>query len=124
MTKANEVKWKRPFPDSPNVILEGPEVGDAEFIISYNPSPGQGFSLFTSDNHDAETALRLCGKWFILNGDFRQEYEQAFPNPFECLAVYDKHKAQRRSTWSTDEFDEEDVKKWLAARLKSIAEGD
>ena len=44
------------------------------FALSFNPSPGMGFSMFQGDTDDGETAIVKDGKFFILNGDHRDEY--------------------------------------------------
>lgn len=81
------------------------------FYISYNPNTALGNQEFTIlanilglDRKDGEeTALCLVGGGFrILNGDFRKEYEKAFPDLKKCLAVYEKNKAKFRNNWSTD----------------------
>ena len=82
------------------------------FYISYNGYPdnknflGELAALLSGDESmkdiREETALYDGKKWRILNGDFREEYEAAYPDWKNCLAVYRKHKAQPRSPWSTD----------------------
>lgn len=66
-----------------NMILEG-----KGFTVSYNPIAG-------ADNGDplGELAQSLGG---LFN------YEQAYPSLKKCLVVYNKHKADHRSGWSTD----------------------
>lgn len=81
----------------PNELLDD----DENCYVSYNETPWCGFSLLESDGKKAETALYLRGKWLILNGDFRREYEEVYPDPDKCLALYNKHKASARSSWST-----------------------
>ena len=87
------------------------------FFISYNPNTTTGHIGFTElantlggDVKDGEeTALCVAGSsgllsntWHILEGDFRKEYEAAYPSLKKCLAVYKKHKKKHRSNWSTD----------------------
>lgn len=87
-----------------------------DFYISYNPATGDDElgSLITmlgnaispdelSMRDGEETALRGPDRaWYILEGDFRKEYEEAFPKGFEaCLQVY-KANISKRSNWSTD----------------------
>ena len=92
------------------------------FYISYNPDTGASKSglgeLFNLLGHNisdgklevdgrAETALVLKtgnGKniFYILNGDFRKEYEELFPKGFAaCKKFYDRNKKKHRSNWST-----------------------
>lgn len=89
-----------------------------EFYISYNPKPGQEFAGFAADNNSSETALKLMGKWYILNGDFRKEYQEVFPDPIKCFAVYEANKKQYRSSWSTDDDGIEDIIHWIEQRTK------
>jgi len=48
-----------------------------------------------------ETALKYKGIWYILNGDFREEYSKC-KTPLEALSVYKKN-IEHRSGFSTDE---------------------
>lgn len=61
--------------------------------------------LLGLETKETETALKAeGGPWLILNGDFRKEYKEAFPLGYEaCVAVYNRHKAQHRSDWASDE---------------------
>lgn len=93
-----------------NSVLNG-----ENFYISYNPRAGEnplaalcgsiGTLLTGNDMTKSmeETALysRTNGTWHILNGDFRAEYETAFPRGFAaCMEVYlSNHK--HKSLWST-----------------------
>lgn len=84
-----------------NEVLEG-----KDFYISYNSCPGTGILMFMADNGGDETALVDIrdGKstFYILNGDFRKEYEKAFSGGFKkCFIVYSKHKKAANSSWST-----------------------
>lgn len=99
------IKFK-PNPGFPNQLLKG-----KGFYLSYNPATGAGnptaillSSLLGQENGKEETALRneSTGIWYILNGDFRKQYEEVVSNGFDaCLAVY-KENIQHRSEWSTD----------------------
>lgn len=108
------MKWKQL---TSNQVLNG--VG---FYISYNRNTAAGHlagSLTNLANKVAPLAglestfddgeeTALCIKkggdqeWLILKGDFRKEYELAFPSIKKCRAVYEKHKESARSQWSTD----------------------
>ena len=90
-----------------NVILMNEKVK-----VSYNPDTGAGMlggvsqaiGGITGNKEGEETALiGKDGLWRILEGDFRKEYEKVYPNWKKCLAVYNKHKEESRSGWSTDE---------------------
>ncbi len=110
------MRFKR-NPSGTNEVLDG----TADFYISYNPAPWGGDALLRSDNCQAETMLYLHGLWLGLNGDFRAEYEEVFPDQYACLAIYEKHKVDHRSSWSTDSVEEDDHKEWLRRRLENIA---
>ncbi len=58
------------------------------FYISYNPDP-----------LGPETALVKDGKFLILDGDFRKEYEERVESFEECLKFFKDHQ-DRRSRWS------------------------
>lgn len=103
-----QVKWKRV--GTTNVVIEG-----EGFFVSYNPDTDSGHGVLTElgnlmggDLKDGEeTALCKANKdgtqeWHILEGDFRKEYEKAFPSYGECKNVYMINKAKHRSNWSTD----------------------
>lgn len=106
------VLWRRT--DGNNIILE-----NDEFRISYNPIAGalsdsnpmaslaQALGgIFNGENEpQEETALYHYESdvWRILRGDFRTEYEQAWPDWDKCLAVYEKNRDKYRSGWSSDD---------------------
>jgi hypothetical protein len=94
-----------------NMVLE-----NEHFRVSYNPVAGAalgssmgafaqavGGTLNGEIQPQEETALYDGSTWRILLGDFRDEYQKAWPDWNECLAVYESHKAQHRSKWSTDD---------------------
>lgn len=78
-----------------------------DLFISHNPRPPASRSEETALHIRGEDGGR--GTYLILNGDFRDEYEAAFPDKGACLAVYEKHKAKHRSSWSEDKIDASDV---------------
>lgn len=86
------------FGGSGNCVLRYPE-----FYISYNRNPGSGFSSFRADGGAGdETALVKNDKFFILNGDFRAEYETLASQGFDaCHAFFEKTKAAHGSSWTT-----------------------
>lgn len=58
------------------------------------------------DSQSPETALVMDGEYYILNGDFREQYEDAFLEFGSDAAkikaaVYDKYKDDNGSSWST-----------------------
>lgn len=72
------------------------------FFISYNPMVAPGFSVFAADDDSPETALCKGGTYYILNGDFRDEYERLLPQGFDvCLAFFLVNKGEHGSSWST-----------------------
>ena len=90
-----------------NVVLHGDG-----FTISYAKGANLSMvSFFASDGTADETALIVprTGKdgddFFILNGDFRQEYEVLAPKGLTaCLEFYRQHKSHH-SSWS-DPYEE------------------
>ena len=93
------VEWKK---GKNNYILEGDG-----FYISYNSAPWGGvFPMFAADNNSDETALciekgdQILG--YILNGDFRKDYEQVVNQGLNaCMEIYKKYKKKYNSSWST-----------------------
>jgi len=89
-------------------------LSDKEFYISYNPNTTEdhmsgmftdlGNTIGMNVKDGEETALyhEKNDKWMILEGDFRKEYEKAFPSYRECKKVYTKNKKEHRSNWSTE----------------------
>jgi hypothetical protein len=81
-----------------NSILEGDG-----FHISYNPSTLMDIPVFAGDGSGEETALCVDDKFYILNGDFRKEYEKAFEKGLAaCVKVFQKHEHEYKSSWSND----------------------
>jgi hypothetical protein len=79
------------------------------YFISYNPMPGRGISFWEGDNKSEETALaketcKECGThYYILNGDFRKEYQKLISKGFNaCLKFYNSKKAKYNSSWTTE----------------------
>lgn len=73
------------------------------FHISFNERPGGGFAFFESDDGGAETALVKGDDFFILNGDFRADYERLADGGFpDCYTFYLQN-TDARSLWSDDE---------------------
>lgn len=77
------------------------------YYISYNSSVESTFlinqELYNEDNDCEETALYIqdTGQYLILNGDFRNDYENC-ESLEECIAMYQKHAPLYRSKWSMD----------------------
>jgi len=74
-----------------------------DFYISFRANTSDFGSIFTGDDDGAgETAL--CsngGKYMILNGDFRKDYEKRVDKGFEeCLKFYKSKKKKYSSVWS------------------------
>lgn len=68
------------------------------FWISYNPDP----SLLGSDNGSDETALVHDGRFYILNGDFRADYERLAPKGIQaCLDFFRDKQEEFGSSWTT-----------------------
>lgn len=82
-----------------NVILECDN-----FFISYRGNTAELGSIFAGDDGGyGETALCFDGKYKILNGDFRKEYEKIVDKGLEeCLKFYNSKNAECASCWSND----------------------
>lgn len=80
-----------------------------EIYFSFNPAPHAGISLFASDGGASETAMRYAGKFLILNGDWREEYQAAYAEGGipACVAFYEASKAEHRSSWSEDDEEQQ-----------------
>ena len=89
-------------------VLDGGE----EFYIAYNPNMGN-MGIFASDNGQVETSLvkrksttlvdTISDEFFILNGDFREQYENLVDKGFcACYRFYRDHKKEHGSSWSSD----------------------
>ncbi|MEV0360115.1 hypothetical protein AB0H71_29055 [Nocardia sp. NPDC050697] len=74
-----------------------------DFYVSYNSGEIAPFiPAFAADNGGAETALCKDGKYFILNGDHREQYENLVDEGFgACYAYFMRHQDER-SSWSSD----------------------
>jgi hypothetical protein len=74
-----------------NLVLE-----KRDFFISYNPHPIGG---------GPETALvsRHPVKYYILEGDFMEEYEGLADKGFQACLEFFRGKPELRSDWSTGE---------------------
>jgi len=75
---------------------------DQDWYISYNSMP----DFLSRPTNGPETALYFDEEYWILNGDFRDEYERAFPNLEECKEVF-KDNREHESSWSTYEPEED-----------------
>lgn len=112
---------KNPF--GTNYILD--LTPDKKNYVSYNSQPCAEMSFFAADDHGSETALQLHGKYFILNGDWREEYlaaAHAEGDPLiNCFHVYESYRKEHRSSWSEDFYeDPSEILDWLARRVKNV----
>lgn len=82
-------------PNGPNHILECDG-----FVVSYNDNP------LGPEPNEGETALipgrpRLGGKYYILNGDWREAYKELAPSGYDaCKAFFDSKRELFGSFWS------------------------
>ena len=92
-------KWKK---SNCNMVLEI----ENDVYVSYTSCKFLDFPSWGSDNGSDETTLvdnREDRKYYILNGDFRKEYERVFDKGFNaCKEFYDSMKDKHQSTWSSD----------------------
>ena len=63
--------------------------------------------LYDSDDNSDETALVVGGEFFILNGDFREQYAACDGDIQKIKQVYIDNMEDKQSTWSSDRTDEE-----------------
>ena len=89
-------KWKK---NSHNEVLDG--VG---FYISFSHNPCGDIAAFKGDTDNGETALVTENphKFYILNGDYRKEYEALVDKGlFACLEFF-KANIENVSSWTMD----------------------
>lgn len=80
----------------PNYVVEGDG-----FYISYNPGDFV-LDCFSADTGGDETALIKNGIFYILNGDWRTDYESLVTEGFEiCLNFFKSKETEHGSSWST-----------------------
>lgn len=108
------LSFKPPYKGAKNVIAS---LSDSDYI-SYNPDPCKGIAFLQPDDSSGETAIRFDGKWFILRGDWRQRYSDAWlaGGIKAALQLYQDNDAAHGSTWSTGTA----PLKWLAARMEAL----
>ena len=76
-------------------------LGEENFYISYNPAPCSGIPMFGPDTPMGETALVKGRDFWILNGDWRKQYEEVVDKGFDaCMGVYSENKKEHASSWS------------------------
>jgi hypothetical protein len=92
---------------------------DDSLYVSFNSRPGGDLSFFGGDSDEPETALVIDGKYFILNGDFREEYRKAAEGGIEAMMAVFTSNPDKHSTWTTDS----DPLAFIAKRLDSVASG-
>ena len=111
-----------------NFILRG-----KDFFISYNPDSGRSKVGAMIDNRanilgalvdnrekggGEETALVKNDKFFILNGDFRKQYEKLISKGFDaCHKFYLKNRKEHGSAF-TEDYDEINLKKTMNKKEK------
>jgi len=101
MSKEQKV-WRR---YARNVQLDCPD-----FWISYNSDTSNAPAMFMGDELQ-ETALCKDGKFFILNGDWRRQYEKIADKGFwACYQFYLLHKDEHGSSWSNEDLPVKQVK--------------
>lgn len=73
------------------------ESDDASWCVSYI---NQGVDWGSCDTADGETAIITNGKYYILNGDWREAYRELIPEGLDACMAFFHSKAQFHSTWS------------------------
>lgn len=93
---AKNYSWRR---YDRNIQLEAE---DGSFHISYNPDASSGVSMWAPDDLGAETAVVVDDYFFILNGDWRKQYEPLVEKGLDaCLEFFAAH-LEHASSWSDD----------------------
>ena len=90
------MKWKTT--ERGNKILE---VDD--FYISFNSfidSYASTIEGFQSDDNSSETARCRNREYYILNGDYRAEYENLAPQGYAACYAFYKDNIDNNSSWS------------------------
>ena len=95
--KKKTIKW--------NALAHNQVLSGNGFYISFNSLPGEFILSFRSDDDSCETALvkRVGGhkRFYILNGDFRKEYEKLVSKGFKaCMEFFRSKEKEHKSSWS------------------------
>ena len=87
-----------------NYILS--DVGFYISFLDYQTSTTLGINSWSNDKDQDETALcnRLNGEFYILNGDYRKEYEELFPKGYEACYDFFLANQDKKSSWSNWKF--------------------
>lgn len=75
---------------------------DDDHYVSYLPDQGEAdfFNVFTgASSGQDETALVVKGQFFILNGDWREEYAKC-SSLEERMELFEENKGEYGSLWS------------------------
>lgn len=78
-----------------NEVLDGDG-----FFVSFNANTASMGAFFASDSGEPETALVKAGKYLILNGDFRADYERLVPEGYDACVAFFKANETNKSSWS------------------------
>lgn len=77
---------------------------DGKFYISYNANTGSILPMFAGDGSGEETVLCTLVKgevqFYILNGDFRKEYEALIDKGFKACKDFFLAHPESKSSWS------------------------
>jgi hypothetical protein len=95
-----DLKFRKLKPDRPNEVLKLSKTA----YLSYNPGRFLfGLAMFAGDDFSDETALVIDKKYYILNGDFREEYINAFKagGVEACCNLYAERAEKFSSTWTS-----------------------
>lgn len=88
--------------------------------VSFNPCPLKGFKILESDTGGSETALVIDGNYYVLNGDFREEFRaMANIDVAKCVDVFENNR-DSISSWSCDQ----DPIMFLLSRIRASLDDD
>jgi len=81
-----------------NYVLKGDD-----FYISFLSNEASyllwGYA-WANDGDQDETAICHDGKFYILNGDYRKEYEELFPQGYDACYTFYLNNQDKKSSWS------------------------
>jgi hypothetical protein len=95
--RKQKAEWVTTGDLSGNMVLQG-----EGFMISHATAAGLGIlAFFRGDDGTDETAIVAGGQYFILNGDYREVYEELAPKGLAaCMAFFNENKEDNASSWS------------------------
>jgi hypothetical protein len=96
MTEEIKKEWIQGGAITANKVLKQ---DGADWYISYADDPfmGDGSETALKWEHPEEGT-----KWYILNGDWTKQYEEAFPDLEACKKIFLDNKEKHLCSWSVE----------------------